>query len=415
MVRETVAIETLARAATVRISGLLGTVVRLPFRLTETCYFVLFKCKSMNTWTMAGLPRLAESNRPDPSSRIKRVTEYAQLCRTLMNGAATLLLLVSTTSFVWGQSISAGQEDSSATIVSTSTLVVVPATVRDASGEPFTKLQARDFRLTDNGVEQKAVAESVPGEPVALVVIVQTGGSAPVQFQNYRTLNAIVSSLTEHNAHRVGLVTFDSRLEEIWSFPPRVDGLKDAFRNPEKGDHGAAILDAVNCGIGLLDHQPASFRRVILLLSQAADDVSKTAPAEVLRRLGESNTTIYSIVFPPEKPAKHSSARDRNRRRSAPSPDLSLDAVLAAMQTKTAATVATVSGGESVGLKSKDDLDRTLSILANDFANSYTLSFRPASAEPGLHWIGIQLAKEHSHATIEARRLYWNGQDGSTE
>ena len=35
MVRETVAIETLARAATVRMSGLLGTVVRLPFRLTS--------------------------------------------------------------------------------------------------------------------------------------------------------------------------------------------------------------------------------------------------------------------------------------------------------------------------------------------------------------------------------------------
>jgi hypothetical protein len=30
-----VAIETLARAATVRMSGLLGTVVRLPFRLTD--------------------------------------------------------------------------------------------------------------------------------------------------------------------------------------------------------------------------------------------------------------------------------------------------------------------------------------------------------------------------------------------
>ena len=35
MVRETVAMETLARAATVRMSGLLGTVVRLPFRLTD--------------------------------------------------------------------------------------------------------------------------------------------------------------------------------------------------------------------------------------------------------------------------------------------------------------------------------------------------------------------------------------------
>lgn len=332
-----------------------------------------------------------------------------------MHRAALLVLLASITSSVWAQGISAAQEDTLATIVSNSTLVVVPAIVRDADGEPLTKLQASDFRLTDNGVEQKTVAEPVQGEPIALVVIAQTGGSAPMQFQNYRTLNAVVSSLTEHNAHRVGLVTFDSRLQEIWSFPPRVDGLKGAFRNPEQGDHGAAILDAVNCGIGLLNHQPASFRRVILLLSQATDDGSKTAPTEVLQRLGESNTTIYSIIFPPEKLAKKPPARDRNHRRSAPSSNLSLDAELIAMSTKTAATLANVSGGESVGLKSKDDLDRTLSVLANDFANSYTLSFRPASAEPGLHWIAIQLAKEHSHSTIEARRLYWNGQNGLTE
>jgi len=36
MVRETVAMETLARAATVRISGLLESEVRLPLRLTES-------------------------------------------------------------------------------------------------------------------------------------------------------------------------------------------------------------------------------------------------------------------------------------------------------------------------------------------------------------------------------------------
>jgi hypothetical protein len=171
----------------------------------------------------------------------------------------------------------------------------------------------------------------------------------------------------------------------------------------------------VNCGIGLLNHQPASFRRVILLLSQATDDGSKTAPAEVVQRLGESNTTIYSITFPPEKLPKNLPAKDRSRRKSAPILDLSLDAVLTAMHTNTAATLATVSGGESVGLKSKDDLDRTLSVLANDFANSYTLSFRPASAEQGLHWIGIRLGKERSHSTIQARRLYWNGDKGSAE
>lgn len=55
MVRETVAIETLARAATVRMSGLLGTVVRLPFRLTSSCYFVFFPSqkKEKTLWNIA--------------------------------------------------------------------------------------------------------------------------------------------------------------------------------------------------------------------------------------------------------------------------------------------------------------------------------------------------------------------------
>ena len=367
---------------------------------------------------MSGTLSPAEDRCRNPLVQIKLVTEYAQPCRTLMNRAALLLLLISITSLVWGQSNAAGHKDTSATIVSTSTLVVVPVMVMDASGEPLTNLQASDFRLTDNGIDQKIVSESVQREPIALAVIVQTGGSAPAQFQNYRTLNAVVNTLTQNNAHRVALVTFDSHIEEIWSFPPRVDGLKDAFRNPENGDHGAAILDALNCGIGLLNHQPASFRRVILLLSQATDDGSKADPAEVLQRLGESNTTIYSITFPPAKLARNSPIKNRNRRKKAPGPDPSLDVVLTEMRTNTAA-VASVSGGVSVELKNKDDLDRTLSVLANDFANSYTLSFRPVSAEPGLHWIGVQFAKARSgamrDARVEARRLYWAGQDFSTE
>jgi hypothetical protein len=57
IVRETVAIETLARAATVRISGLLGTVVRLPFRLTQPCYFVFLQVpKNENSFGIGRVP-----------------------------------------------------------------------------------------------------------------------------------------------------------------------------------------------------------------------------------------------------------------------------------------------------------------------------------------------------------------------
>lgn len=53
--------------------------------------------------------------------------------------------------------------------------------------------------------------------------------------------------------------------------------------------------------IGMLQQQPLTRRRVILLLSQTHDDGSKLPSADVVRRLGENNITVLSATFPPEK------------------------------------------------------------------------------------------------------------------
>src|SRR5271168_4598845 len=80
MVRETVAIETLARAATVRMSGLLGTVVRLPFRLTDLmllCFLSSAKKlqNPLEYWAYRVLRRaIMKGFRAD-------VTECVSLCR----------------------------------------------------------------------------------------------------------------------------------------------------------------------------------------------------------------------------------------------------------------------------------------------------------------------------------------------
>jgi VWFA-related protein len=327
-----------------------------------------------------------------------------------LKNVVLLAILVPVACSAWAQSPSAKQEEGSATIRSTSTLVMVPAMVRSPSGDLLTNLSAGDFQLTDNGVEQKVLAQAAQGGPIALVVVVQTGGSAPAQFQNYRTLNALVNFITGNSLNKVALVTFDSHLQEIWSFPPKVDGLKHAFKNPASGDHGAAILDALNCGIGLLEHQPANLRRVILLLSQASDDGSEASPEAVLQRIGESNAAIYSVTFSTGKPMP---ASKEEHRRGA------LDAAVTAMRTNTAVEAAALSGGENVQLKNKDSLQRTLSVLANDFANSYTLSFRPNSEEPGLHWIkvqvGVQARKKRARPLVEARTLYWKSEAGAED
>src|ERR1700722_8670519 len=71
------------------------------------------------------------------------------------------------------------------TIRTTTTLVVVPTLVQTRGKELFFSLRADDFVVTDNGVPQKVTLEEGSNRPLSLVVLVQTGGIARGQFENY--------------------------------------------------------------------------------------------------------------------------------------------------------------------------------------------------------------------------------------
>jgi len=314
-----------------------------------------------------------------------------------------------------------GQSAPPETIRSTSTLVVVPTLVQGGSGELVSGLRATDFVLTDNGVEQKISLEEVERQPVAVVVLLQTGGAGARQFQNYRGLPAMLDHATSGSPRQVAMVTFDSRPEEASDFTDDVDDLKEDLTHPSPGDSGAAILDAVNYGIDLLDRQPAGTRRILILLSQTHDDGSKAKAEEVVHRLGETNTLICSVTFSPEKTwLKDQLTGAQERQANAPyefSPGIMLDhtfnldgparVALRAMRENTASTIATLSGGESLGFDNRNDLDRQLSVLANHIPNRYTLTFRPSSNEPGLHTIEVRVLHEPEPVTVKARESYW--------
>jgi len=330
----------------------------------------------------------------------------------------TIMMLVTRT--VLGQSPPPRQASPAPTIRSTSTLVMVPALVLSESGKLGRGLGASDFRLTDNGIEQKISVEVAEPQSLAVVVLIQTGGTAPRHFKDYRKLGAVIENMMGAPRHRVALVTFDSRLEEIWNFPPMVDGLTGAFRYPQSGDQGAALIDAMICGINLLEQQAASHRRIIILLSQRQDNGSEATPEELVRRLGESNITVYSVTFSPQKTRKEEQGvrplqGDMHFRLS---PDHGLlagksgsseplDIASEAAREDTAAAVAALSGGENLRFADSSDLESALSILTSDISGGYTLNFRPSSNEPGLHIIKVQLKKK-ANLDVTARASHWS-------
>ena len=197
------------------------------------------------------------------------------------------------------------------TLTVRSNLVIVPAFVKTQHGEQVFSLQAEDFTLTDDGIPQKLRLEAdTDSQPLALVVVVQTGGLGGGHLQDYRGLHALLDAIIGAVPHRLAVVSFDSepRLEQ--DFDTNTENAADTIAQLDAGDKGAAILDGLMFATGLLSKQPARYRRALLLLSETIDDGSQASLDDALKAIDDTNTAIYSFAFSSTKAAlKHEGAK----------------------------------------------------------------------------------------------------------
>src|ERR1700728_2958425 len=133
-------------------------------------------------------------------------------------------------------------------IRTSATVVLVPALVKTKSGETVFSLTANDFILKDNGAPQTLHLETdTDSQPLALVVIVETGGQGTRHLGDYGNLGAELDVV-------------------IRDVPPR-------------------------------------YRRAVLLVTETADSGSETSLDEAVRLVSDTNTAIYSFGFSTTKEA----------------------------------------------------------------------------------------------------------------
>jgi hypothetical protein len=81
-----------------------------------------------------------------------------------------------------------------------SNVVLIPALVKTTSGEVVFSLTADDFVLTDNGVTQPLKLEpDTDSEPLALAVIVETGGDGASHLRDYDAFFACSKSIEAYS------------------------------------------------------------------------------------------------------------------------------------------------------------------------------------------------------------------------
>lgn len=164
------------------------------------------------------------------------------------------------------------------TITVRSDVVLVPAMVKNKAGEVMVSLNGDDFILTDNGVRQKVRVEAdMDWQPLALAIVVQTGGQGAAHLPDYANLGPELDAIIGDVPHRVAVIGFDSTPRVEQDFTGDTDAVARTLATLQEGDADAAILDALNFGIDLLRRQSQNYRRAVLLFSETSGSTSKPA------------------------------------------------------------------------------------------------------------------------------------------
>lgn len=317
-----------------------------------------------------------------------------------------------------------------------SNVVIVPALVKTKSGEVVFSLTADDFTLTDNGVPQTLTLEpAADSQPLALVVIVETGRDGASHLRDYSNLGPVLDSVVGGVPHRFAVIAFDSAPRLVLDFTADTDTAGQTIANLRAGDSGAATLDALNFAIDILRKQPPT-----------EDSASRTDLENVLREVDDTNTEIYAFAFsstgaavvheaaklprpggspygdqpyPPGGCMTKGSDPDAHGKRSVQALDCASDllpplrfvrmALLAAghgLRRNVPKTVANLTGGEYLVFKNLNTLTDDLLTVSNDVPSYYVLTFSPRSPSPGFHALELKV-KDRPRLIVKARNAYW--------
>jgi Ca-activated chloride channel family protein len=172
-------------------------------------------------------------------------------------------------------------------------LVTVAATVIDESGKYVNDLQAGDFRVLEDGQEQKISFFSHDAQvPVSLGVLIDTSGSLQDKLaQGLQVVRAIASKLS--SGDEMFVITFDSHASMRQGFTDNPEDIQQSLRGFHA--HGdTAVYDAIVAGLHEMKaakHQ----KRILVLVTDGFDSASKTTADQAEDLVRRSDVLLYAI------------------------------------------------------------------------------------------------------------------------
>jgi Ca-activated chloride channel family protein len=192
--------------------------------------------------------------------------------------------------------INPGGETVEGDVIRTDTsLVMVPVTVMDRSGRYVPILKRENFRLMENGVEQKIAYFATNDAPFTVVLLIDTSGSTHYKLDEIQGAAIdFVSKLKSNDS--VMVMSFDDRIEVLCRPTTDRDEITRGIRRTRTGG-GTRLYDAV-AQVLKKELDTISGRKAVVLFTDGVDTTSRRGTYDSTIRLAEeADAPIYSVDY----------------------------------------------------------------------------------------------------------------------
>jgi VWFA-related protein len=321
-------------------------------------------------------------------------------------------------------------------------LVNMPVTVRDTKGEMVNNLEAKDFRITDNGVEQKILHFDLGGDPVSVVILIETSSRIEPLLPQMRKSGILFTQTVMGPEGEAAVVGFNDAVDKLQDFTVDADSIEKVVTQLQSGTSGSRLYDAMAVGVDMLSGrlpQPTTEnpgrRRVLLIMSETVDSGSETKLGEVLRKAQLANVTIYSVGLSTTRAELKGKPKDSGPTPIAPPGIMTLPAPPGTVQTPTSqanqggvdllglavwavqhadnkvkdhamevACVAT--GGAHLSTYKDRSIEKAIDEIGGELHAQYTVSYAPTDTNAvGYHEIKVDV--DRKNLKVRARPGYY--------
>ncbi len=285
--------------------------------------------------------------------------------------------------------------------------VTTPVIVRDPSGEMVFDLKEPDFKIYDNGTQQKIDHFDVGGDPLSIVLVMEASSHIVPMFPTMKRAGIIFAETVMAQTSEAAVLSYDSTVDLRATFTTDTDAIRETIEHLPIGVDDSLLYDAMSRGISMLGERPAVRRRVMLVVGEAQDSGSEARLGEVLRQAQLANVTIYSIGLSTAMADLRAKPDHVNE-----SPDLLALAVWLvktgknALTSNSLAVASKATGGLHMNPIRDRSIERGMDAIGGELHAQYTISYRPSGEDPeGYHEIKVEV--DRTNVTIRARPGYY--------